>query len=73
MENKDCFNIRVDSNAPCGSSSSDFTSFTSTVTAQSILNGLGSSSNSSAGLERRRKTRGSSNERYIFLFTNVDH
>ena len=67
MENKDSFNIRVDSNAPCGSSSSDFTRFTSTVTSQSMTNGLGSSSNSSSGLERRRKNRGSSNERCVSL------
>ena len=63
MEKKDSFNIRVDSNAPCGSSSSDFTSFTSTVTAQSMINGLGNSSTSSSVLERRKKNRGSSNER----------
>ena len=68
MENKESFNIRVDSNAPCGSSSSDFTSFTSTVTAQSMVHGLGSSSASSSGLERRRKNRGSSNERYVIYF-----
>ena len=68
MENKESFNIRVDSNAPCGSSSSDFTSFTSTVTAQSMVHGLGSSSASSSGLERRRKNRGSSNERYGIYF-----
>ena len=58
----------MDSNAPCGSSSSDFTRFTSTVTSQSMINGLGSSSNSSSGLERRRKNRGSSNERYELQF-----